>query len=342
MRSLLRFLAPMLGLAILLGLLAPVPAASAAPASGDWAHPYSNPVWWPLGSGSSSSNAPTRFGCYRGNPGCTNPTYHPGWGLDLRVDDNDNRVPVYAVGAGIVHIGQDGLSCNGTGGRGNYVYIDHGAGVVSYYAHLLKGVRVSNGQYVSARTALGYVGNTGYSGCRAHPHVRYVFVALKHGGTNGQYVEMTHLWACVRGAQQSWPAQHPTNRGSQWTRLNDIPNLTTMPAADVSRSCIPAPPATATRPIRVTLRRYSSTVLTGSWAAPGSRYHVVSGRAELQEYHPSIRRYLSLRVHSPSATATRTSFTRLVPGHRYRFTMQFLNAAGHSRWSPWVYYTLPR
>lgn len=47
---------------------------------------------------------------------------------------------------------------------GNYVFIDHGNGVISKYMHLKYGtVKVNKGQTVSQGTVLGYMGTTGYS-----------------------------------------------------------------------------------------------------------------------------------------------------------------------------------
>ncbi len=54
------------------------------------------------------------------------------------------------------------------GGYGKYVTIDHGNGVVSYYAHLNQ-VNVNVGDYVTQGTLLGLSGNTGYS-FGAHLH----------------------------------------------------------------------------------------------------------------------------------------------------------------------------
>ncbi len=54
------------------------------------------------------------------------------------------------------------------GGYGNYVVIDHGNGVLTYYAHL-SNITVSVGQSVSQGDVIGQAGNTGYS-FGAHLH----------------------------------------------------------------------------------------------------------------------------------------------------------------------------
>jgi murein DD-endopeptidase MepM/ murein hydrolase activator NlpD len=60
-------------------------------------------------------------------------------------------------------------SCGCGGGYGNYVWIDHGNGKATIYAHLTRAV-VSVGQTVSAGEVLGYVGTTGWS---TGPHLHY-------------------------------------------------------------------------------------------------------------------------------------------------------------------------
>lgn len=60
-------------------------------------------------------------------------------------------------------------SCGCGGGYGNYVWLDHGNGRATVYAHM-SSVTVSQGQSVSAGQLLGYVGTTGYS---TGPHLHY-------------------------------------------------------------------------------------------------------------------------------------------------------------------------
>lgn len=64
-------------------------------------------------------------------------------------------------------------SCGCGGGYGNYVWIDHGNGKETIYAHL-SSVVVSPGQYVSKGQVVGYVGSTGHStGPHLHFECRY-------------------------------------------------------------------------------------------------------------------------------------------------------------------------
>ena len=64
-------------------------------------------------------------------------------------------------------------SCGCGGGYGNYVWIDHGDGKATIYAHLTDAVAYV-GQSVSAGEVIGYVGSTGYStGPHLHFEARY-------------------------------------------------------------------------------------------------------------------------------------------------------------------------
>lgn len=73
--------------------------------------------------------------------------------------------PILSVTAGRVKLAGNG------GGYGNVVYIDHGAGVESRYAHMSKfGEGIRNGANVAAGQVIGYVGTTGRS---TGPHLHF-------------------------------------------------------------------------------------------------------------------------------------------------------------------------
>ena len=80
---------------------------------------------------------------------------------------------VVATNTGCPHNWGKNYSCGCGGGYGNYVWINHGNGKETVYAHLTS-VAVSTGQYVSAGQYLGTVGSTGHStGAHLHFETRY-------------------------------------------------------------------------------------------------------------------------------------------------------------------------
>jgi len=91
---------------------------------------YSPPEWLPLRS-------PARVGCVRTNCiGDDGKPYHGYWAVDFLDPDRIVGDPVYAAGAGQVHITSRSNVCGGSGTPGNSLTVDHGGGVVSYYTHL--------------------------------------------------------------------------------------------------------------------------------------------------------------------------------------------------------------
>ncbi|MEK7616017.1 MAG: peptidoglycan DD-metalloendopeptidase family protein [Patescibacteria group bacterium] len=72
---------------------------------------------------------------------------------------------IYAIGNGVV------LASGYNAGFGNWIAIRHdaGGGMVSVYAHMVRGTTLSNGKLVTTETVLGYEGTTGTStGCHLH------------------------------------------------------------------------------------------------------------------------------------------------------------------------------
>jgi hypothetical protein len=85
-------------------------------------------------------------------------------GLDLTADMG---TPVYATGDGIV------IQAKYNGGYGNVIFLSHGYGFESRYAHLSK-FKVIPGQRVKRGELIGYVGNTGLS-TNSHLHYEVLY-----------------------------------------------------------------------------------------------------------------------------------------------------------------------
>ncbi len=71
--------------------------------------------------------------------------------------------PIYATGDGVV------VKASRGSGFGNVVYIDHGFGYQTRYAHMNK-FNTKKGKKVKRGDIIGYVGNTGLS---SGPHLHY-------------------------------------------------------------------------------------------------------------------------------------------------------------------------
>lgn len=101
--------------------------------------------------------------------------FHPRFGIRLHPVFGDWRshngldltaatgTPVYATGDGII------TTAKYRGGYGYAVFINHGYGFETRYAHLSK-FKVAEGQKVKRGTIIGFVGNTGTS---TGPHLHY-------------------------------------------------------------------------------------------------------------------------------------------------------------------------
>jgi murein DD-endopeptidase MepM/ murein hydrolase activator NlpD len=82
--------------------------------------------------------------------------------------------PVFAATTGVV------AQAGANGSLGNWILIEHGAGVATGYGHLAPGgILVSAGQSVTAGQLIGMVGTTGAStGCHLHFEVHLDGVAV--------------------------------------------------------------------------------------------------------------------------------------------------------------------
>ncbi len=100
------------------------------------------------------------------------------YGIDISMggaSDYNKRIVASANGKVLIANGMcrhnypKSSNCGCNGGYGNYVVIDHGNGMVVYYAHLAS-VNVSVGQVVARGQSIGVLGCSGYS---TGPHIHY-------------------------------------------------------------------------------------------------------------------------------------------------------------------------
>jgi murein DD-endopeptidase MepM/ murein hydrolase activator NlpD len=140
---------------------------------------------WPVpGAASVSNNFKDWQKIIRSDYAAYNPARREHWGVDFGWGYQDIKLlKVVAAGNGTVIASKScqysnkackatdycgssidkgsGKSCNG--GYGNYVAIDHGDGVSTYYGHLYYAPTVKQGSAIKAGDLIGYVGSTGNS-----------------------------------------------------------------------------------------------------------------------------------------------------------------------------------
>ena len=273
------------------------------------AHSYSDPVWLPL-------RRPGVIHCVKADCSLMNGQTR---GLDINAHLGD---PVYAAGAGIAHIGgQPGPACApGTESRnGNWVWVDHGGGVISRYHHL-NTITIRNGQQVTPMTQLGTVGHSGEPGtCRA----QYLHFEVRNDGLVGPRVTTPALAVCTDSGKRVLPGIYGTNNwdsfrvnrkatpagtnaciSGAWSRTPSRPQVTLTPANSAMTVAWGTPPA-GTDKIMVRTERYSTAL-----AGYGRPYHLTF-----------------------SGAAPSTRLTGLTNGRAYKIAVSFHNAAGYSVWS---------
>jgi hypothetical protein len=278
------------------------------------ARPYSDPVWLPLRQAATVS-------CTYASPGCSG--YHSYWAIDLlgRLGD-----PVYAAGAGIFHVGAVDSSCktaSAPDAPGTWVWVDHGAGVVSRYHHL-DAITAKEGQLVTPSTQIGRMGHSGdFAPCTTN----YLHFEVRTGGVKGTRVDPGQLSGCQGAIRRSYPS---ALRFSSW---HDVPKASRRtPALD--NGCLPSATATTTAPAAIAGSRGNGSARI-AWTAPASGR--ATGYVVSQEmWAPSVGAWHAPVYRTVAASEGTTTFSGLENGRRYRYRVLARNAAGNSAWTPFA------
>jgi hypothetical protein len=297
-------------------------------------HPYSNPVWYPLRGSDATMD------CATSNPGCNNAKKHKDQAMSLLSRTMVGKRPVYhraavyAAGAGILHIGRNiGNRCESTSTLGTWVWIDHGAGVLSRYGHLsgiLKSIH--NGMYVTPDTVIGYTGHSGEkTSGDCYRATNYLNFQIEHNGLYGTGVRLGTLRVCSGSQSVAWPSRIHSN----WSTFQRVPQTSALRNAGQSAtSCVKRTwMTTATLP-HSSMSKHSGSV-HAMWNRAAGYYHVKHTYVELQEYHPANHSWSveSRRVLTSSPKST--WFTGLQHHRIYRTQVNFSNTAGWSKSSGW-------
>ncbi|MEY8576363.1 peptidoglycan DD-metalloendopeptidase family protein [Oscillospiraceae bacterium 21-37] len=140
-----------------------------------------------MGAGSAIAGGAFTYPC-EGHGWNTYPGHE---GIDIPLETG---APVYACAAGTVTYAQagwhSGMGVDGLASYGNCVFIDHGSGWQSRYAHM-SSIVVASGTPVQQGQLIGYVGSTGNS---SGPHLHLALYYNGSPSSNG-----------VIYAEQAWP-----------------------------------------------------------------------------------------------------------------------------------------
>jgi hypothetical protein len=333
-RSARRLLVAVASVALVAGVFT-VPSAAAAasmvsPHTVSTTHPYSDPIYYPLHDFSA------RMDCVVSNPGCT--SGHTDQAMTLQTPKpgtqggigNYVHVNVYPAGAGIVHIGAHATSCGPNApALGNWVWIDHGGGLVTRYAHLVN-MQVTEGEYVDVNTVLGQTGDSGEKTCGYW----YLNFQLKGGGFQyGTPLPLRTLTGCDEAT--SAPITLPTVANAAWKTFNDVPKGDYLPASGTG--CLPTgTPATLSKPTIGALTQSGTGALTVHWSKPVHRPNKI--QIEVRLYHPANNTWETVVAKNLTVgTTIPTSYLvkGLISRSKYDARVSFHNGVGWSLPSNW-------
>lgn len=299
---------------------AETPTASAAQVT--WgassARPFSDPKWLPLRRTAAVSCTYQNCLTTDGNH------YHGYWALDLLGRKGD---PVHAAGAGIFHIGARDTGCKSTDSPdspGTWVWIDHGAGIVSRYHHLdTISSGLADGSLVTPSTQIGTMGSTGdFAPCTTN----YLHFEVRKNGVKGTRVDPGQLWGCEGTTRHSYPAAFG------YQSWNDVPKVSEW-TPELDEGCLPSSTGTSTAPASVNAAR-GNALARLSWTAPSAGASTVKSYVVSQElWAPSLGAWHAPVYRTLDAVQLATTVTGLENGRRYRFRVLARNAIGSSAWT---------
>ena len=282
--------------------------ADPAPSS---AHPFSDPVWFPLRN-------PVRISCVKTNCQNSSGDWHGYWAIDFLGQRGD---PVHAAGAGVFHIGANDTTCStSTVSAGVWAWVDHGGGRVSKYNHL-DSIVATEGQLVTPQTVIGRMGHWGdVAPCATN----YLHFEVREGGITGTRVNPGSLYACTPSGRVSLP--QALNGATSFDALPKV--AFTTPAG--TSSCVPDVwNRTPARPSLTAVRAPSSARLT--WSPPPTG--TTSVRVAAQLWSTTLSGWNKPVYTTLSGAPTGTTLGGLTNGRSYRITVTHKNASGYSAWS---------
>ena len=276
---------------------------------------FSRPTFLPL-------RETTRVTCVFTNCRPLGSNHHGFWAIDFVGSFGD---PIYASGHGVAYVGGRFTGCRKSQDdrRGNWVWVDHGAGLTSQYRHL-KSISIKNGQRVTPNTKLGTMGSSGdVAPCRT-PYLH--FEINQTIGQDSERIEPPPLYACHGKQTISYPNQLDAKG---WD--NVVPDATVR--SDGSY-CVGQPdragaPANAKAQVLKSL-----TSLRVTWDSPKVKPELVSTfSVATQPFHPKTNEWGKVRYHLANGRATELQVNNLKRRATYRVSVAALDPAGASPWA---------
>lgn len=331
--------------------LAPLPSNLAAAASTSPSdHPFSDPTWYPLRASNlsevkSKDDWADPHGPYSALVACvkTNCGHkandhfengpHGTWAIDFVGDTGDD---VYAAGSGVLHVERADGECNEL--RGNWVWIDHGGGVVSRYHHLSHIETHLDNTLVTPDTKIAEMGE----GC--NNTVDYLHFEVRHGGVYGERYNPGQLTACMEdGSELLYPQGLPSADTQLFATWDDLPWRHQDSAVPQAHNCQTGPPLTPER-VPSIVGTFGDRRASVEWPDPD----VSDGGGEADSlviaqeiWRPTIQSWRAVGyTRLDDETIRRHLFTGLTNGRRYRFRVAYHNAEGNGAWSPYTTLTV--
>lgn len=273
---------------------------------------FSDPWWLPVRRAAQVS-------CVRTNCRRVGERNHGHWAIDFLGHRGD---PIHAAGYGIAHIGGRDSGCRSSNNRGNWVWVDHGAGEVTVYFHL-DSIAIAGGERVTPATMLGRMGHTGTCG------PNYLHFERRRGGLHGSFLYPAAGAACVRGQLRLLP--QALGYGN-WDRMPIRPRRRAVKSHGVG--CTMAPGGIAAPVgLRVINRTTSTAQLEWTPGFPGTRFAIKAEpfRRSTRTWRPPTFQYTN---------RTRVVVRKLQPHWTYRFSLAIDGPWSNSQWSPPVGVTL--
>lgn len=270
--------------------------------------PYSNPTWMPVRS-------PIQMSCTHSN--CPGP-FHNYWAIDMV---GALGTPIYAAGAGVLHVGGTGTACTNPGtsvNSGTWVWIDHGAGLVSRYHHL-NSITVADGTRVTPATRIGTMGHSGdFKPCTTN----YLHFEVRTGGVKGTRINPGPLAACTTGTRVTFP--------NYWgvTSWNSLPP-TGRTTPELDDTCHPSSTTAPSTPATIAGTR-GSAAATIKWTRAASGHTATNYVVSQALWSPSVPGWNAPVYRTVNASTSSTTFTGLTNGRRYRYQVFARNSTGVS------------